>query len=128
MTVKRIGKAFEDERGAIADVLQSEPIEHVSVIESNAGAVRGNHFHRETYQWVYVLSGALGYAVEVPGGQVKRGVVRAGDLLLTEPMEAHAMEALEPSSMLVLTRGPRGGESYESDTYRLDAPLIPGPP
>jgi hypothetical protein len=27
--------------------------------------------------------------------------------------------------MLVLTRGPRGGDDYESDTFRLEVPLIP---
>ena len=37
--------------------------------------------------------------------------------------EAHALHALEDSVLLILTRGPRGGEDYESDTYRLDKPL-----
>jgi hypothetical protein len=34
------------------------------------------------------------------------------------------MEAIEPTTMVVMTRGPRGGREYESDTFRLDEPLI----
>ena len=49
------------------------------------------------------------------------------DLLLTEPNESHALETLEETLFLVLTRGPRGGDRYESDTFRLDVPLIPPP-
>lgn len=128
MIVAHISPKFEDERGVIADILQNEPIEHVSVIESNPGAVRGNHFHKDTYQWVYIVRGALRYVVKGPGNEVNTGVVRAGDLLMTGPMEAHAMEALEPSFMVVLTRGPRGGQNYESDTYRLSEPLIRNSP
>jgi len=30
---------------------------------------------------------------------------------------------LEDSLFLVFTRGPRGGQDYESDTYRLTKPL-----
>jgi hypothetical protein len=44
---------------------------------------------------------------------------------MTGPHEAHAIEALEDTTMVVMTRGPRGGREYESDTYRLDAALIP---
>ena len=125
MIHRHVEPAFQDQRGAIADVLEGEPVEHVTIIDSAPGAVRGNHFHRETNQWVYVLRGALHYVVEGPDGEREQGTVRPGDLLMTGPMEKHAMEALEPSSMVVLTRGPRGGRKYETDTYRLDEPLIP---
>ena len=39
-------------------------------------------------------------------------------------MERHAFQAIEDTTFLVLTRGPRGGENYETDTFRLDIPLI----
>ena len=126
MIVKHIEKAFEDERGSIADVLEDETIEHVTLITTAKGAVRGNHFHRETYQWLYVLSGALRYVVRAGEGSLESGVVGAGDLLMTGPMEAHALEAVEDTNMIVMTRGPRGGREYESDTFRLDEALIGG--
>ena len=47
-----------------------------------------------------------------------------GDLIETLPNESHALLGLENSELLVLTRGPRGGKEYESDTYHLTTPLI----
>ncbi len=126
MIVKHIVKAFADGRGSIADILEDETIEHVTLITTAKGAVRGNHYHRETHQWLYVVSGALAYAVRAGEGPLETGEVRAGDVLGTGPMEAHALEALEDTTMVVMTRGPRGGREYESDTFRLVAPLIEG--
>jgi quercetin dioxygenase-like cupin family protein len=125
MTVRRVEKAFEDARGSITDILEDELVEHVTLITTARGAVRGNHIHHATYQFVYVLSGALRYVTRDGAGAVAHGTVGAGDVLSTGPMEAHAMEALEDTTMIVMTRGPRGGREYESDTYRLELDLIP---
>lgn len=123
MNVRHVTPAFEDARGSIADILEDELIEHVSILTTRRGSVRGNHLHRETYQWVYVASGALRFVTSLDGA-TQTGIVQAGDVLMTGPHEAHAIEALEDTTMVVMTRGPRGGREYESDTYRLDAPLI----
>ncbi len=126
MIVKHIEKAFADGRGSIADILEDETIEHVTLITTAKGTVRGNHYHRETHQWLYIVSGVLAYAVCEGGGPPETGEVRAGDVLGTGPMEAHALVALEDTTMVVMTRGPRGGREYESDTFRLAEPLIEG--
>jgi len=120
--------AQADERGSITDLLEDEIIEHVSMIATARGSVRGNHYHRETYQWLYIISGALSYAVQgmEAGAPLEEGVARAGDVLMTCPMESHALHALEDSTMVVMTRGPRGGREYESDTFRLSEPLLAG--
>lgn len=124
MIVRGASEQFSDERGRIVDILEGEPIDSATIIHSNAGAVRGNHVHQETYQWVYVVTGSLLYVVEDADGERHSGVVREQDILMTGPNDAHAMKALEPSVMVVLTRGPRSGQSYESDTFRLEEPLI----
>ena len=125
MKVRHIEAVFEDERGAIEDILENEQFEHATIIRSRAGAVRGNHYHERTWQWVFVLSGSIRYVVGLPSGETDSGVIRPNDLLLTEPMESHALETLEETVFLVLTRGPRGGTGYEDDTFRLEEPLIP---
>lgn len=127
MIVRHVEPVFEDDRGAIEDILENEQFEHATIIRSVAGAVRGNHYHERTWQWVFVLSGSIRYAVGLPSGETDSGVIRKNDLLLTEPMESHALETLEDTVMLVLTRGPRGGTGYEDDTFRLEEPLIPVP-
>ena len=43
-TVTKPEVAFSDDRGDITNILD-EPITHVAVITSAAGAVRGNHYH-----------------------------------------------------------------------------------
>jgi perosamine synthetase len=64
MRVRHIDVAFSDARGSIRDILEDEVIEHVTIIATTKGAVRGNHVHRETHQFIYVLAGALRYAVQ----------------------------------------------------------------
>ncbi|MBF0166118.1 MAG: cupin domain-containing protein [Alphaproteobacteria bacterium] len=114
---------FEDARGAIKDILFREPVDHVTVITSRAGVVRGNHYHNETVQWVYLASGSMKSLTRKGNGNVEVTALKPGDLILTEAGEQHALEALEDSTFFVFTRGPRGGQDYESDTFRLDEPL-----
>lgn len=116
---------FSDARGAIIDLVEHESFDSASLITSVAGAVRGNHYHLDTYQVTYVISGRLRFVSKMPEAAPVTLVAEAGDLVRTRPTESHAVESLSDSTMLVLTRGPRGGRNYESDTYRLDQPLIP---
>lgn len=124
MLQEHIEMVHQDARGWIADVLEDEPVEHVTLLSTRRGGVRGNHVHHATHQWLYVISGALRYVVRTEDGFRKEGVLRDGDLLLTGPNEAHAFQAEANTLMMAFTRGPRGGREYESDTFRLDEPLI----
>jgi hypothetical protein len=47
-----------------------------------------------------------------------------GDFTATYPSEHHALKSLEDSELMVITKGPRGGKEYETDTFRLDIPLL----
>jgi hypothetical protein len=69
------------------------------------------------------LRGRMKLLTQLPKGPVVATILERGDLALTAPLERHAMIALEDSEFLVFTRGPRGGEDYEKDTYRLAEPL-----
>lgn len=113
----------EDDRGQITDILENEIIEHATVISSKKGAVRGNHYHKESVQFTFILKGSIKLLTQIPGGRVETTIIESGDLVFTPPMEKHAMIALEDSEFLVLTRGPRGGQNYEGDTYRLTESL-----
>lgn len=123
MEVTRIQHSFRDERGEITDILAKEPIEYVTLITQAKGTTRGNHYHKETIQWNYVLSGRLKLLTQLPGDSVMSTVLEVGDLAVTVQDERHAIEALEDSVFLVLTRGVRGGADYEKDTFRLAQPL-----
>jgi quercetin dioxygenase-like cupin family protein len=108
---------FEDARGVIQDMFG--PIDSVTHITTKKGAVRGNHVHRETTQWTFVISGKLLMANRNTQTEMEPGVCMKHD-----PGDPHAWKALEDTTCLVFTKGPRSGENYESDVERLDEPLL----
>ena len=115
---------FEDRRGVIEDILAG-PIDQVTRIFTRKGAVRGNHVHARTTQWTYVVSGALRVVtVADDWSEPADRCYGEGQLITDEPGVAHAWKALEDTTVLVFTRGPRSGEAYESDTVRLRVPLL----
>ncbi len=124
MIIKQITKDFEDHRGVISDILVKEKIDYVTIIFNNKGAIRGNHYHKETIQFLYVLEGSILVASQKKGKEVEEKVLKEGSLLFNEAREAHAIKSLEHSKLLILTRGLRGGKDYETDTYKLDKPLL----
>ena len=124
MIIKHITKDFEDHRGVISDILIKERIDYVTIISNNKGAIRGNHYHKETIQFLYVLEGSVLVASQKEGEEVQQKVLKTGSLLFNEAYEAHAIKSLEDSKLLILTRGLRGGKDYETDTFKLDKPLI----
>jgi quercetin dioxygenase-like cupin family protein len=124
MKVYELSVAFEDERGTIIDLIENEDINAVTIITFKKDAVRANHYHKETIQWNYVLSGSLKLVTQLPGEECQENILKRGDFVATVPQEKHALKALEDSTLLVLTKGPRGGKEYETDTFRLTEPLI----
>ena len=124
MKIEKKKVYFNDKRGEIADIIYKEPYDAVTVITSKKGAVRGNHYHKETIQSVYLHSGKLESLTRKIGDKkIKHTIVKPGELLTTEENEEHALIALKDSVFYVFTRGPRSGIDYEKDTYRLAKPL-----
>ena len=123
MKLRRIRAAYKDERGEIIDILERVEIDSVTLITSKSGARRGDHYHKETVQYVFVLKGSLEILTQMPEGEIETTIIKAGDLVFTPPIEKHTFITREDSQILVLTRGPRGGKNYEEDTYRLTQQL-----
>ena len=61
---------------------------------------------------------------QMPKEKPKVTIMTKGDFFQTVPHESHALKALQNSLLLVITKGPRSGRNYESDTFRLDIPLL----
>ena len=120
-TVTRPEPAFTDERGAITNVLDTS-IRHVAVITSRAGSVRGNHYHPEDVQYIYLVSGrfeSCAKDVKNPHGEVQRQMVEAGGLVHTPPMVVHAQRFLEDSVLVALTLDTRESERFQEHTIRV---------
>ena len=122
---KQLVPAFTDDRGSITDILAGENIDAVTLISFEPGAARANHYHIKTIQWNYVLEGELIYSSKGPfDAEAKEVTLKKGDFVESGLCVAHALKAVTASQVLILTKGPRSGEDYESDTYRLKGPLL----
>tara|TARA_B100001765_G_C19229773_1_gene217609 strand:- start:113 stop:487 length:375 start_codon:yes stop_codon:yes gene_type:complete len=119
----RIKINHKDERGLIVDLLEKKNINAITYITQKKGKIRGNHFHKKTTQWNYLLKGKL-ELVTKNNKKERKIILLKGDLVETSMNEAHAIRALKNSEFLVFTQGPRGGKEYENDTFRLNKPLI----
>lgn len=115
---------FQDSRGTITDIFVQEPKDHCTIIVTNKGGVRGNHFHKLSRQYDFIVRGSFEVFSQNAGETaIQRMVVGPSELLTWEPNDAHEFIALEDSIMITFVDGVRGGDSYEHDTYRLLTPL-----
>lgn len=108
---------FEDERGIIEDLKVGKDWS-VTYISFKKGAVRANHYHKNTEQRDYIISGKL-EARAVYGKSDKTYEMNTGDTITLKPNVKHAYKALEDSEMISICHGVRIGENYEEDTFRL---------
>lgn len=128
MKISRQKINFRDARGTISDILDDVPVNAVTIITSKKGVARGNHFHKKTIQYTYVVSGRIKYLSRKGAGPVRSAVLPAGGLAISPPGEAHTVVALADTVFLSISKGPRHGLNYEADTYRLEVPLAASSP
>jgi len=114
----------KDDRGIIMDLLEKKKVNAITYITQKKDKVRGNHFHKKTIQWNYLLKGKIKIVTKKKSSTIKSIVLKKGDLVVTALNESHAIKAIADSEYLVFTQGPRGGKEYENDTFRLSKPLI----
>ncbi len=124
-TLKHIKPAVSDARGLITNIFEGR-IEHVAMITSKKGSIRANHYHKEDYQYIYLISGAFESHCVDTRDTNKRNVlyVKPGDIVDTPPLIAHAQKFTEDSVFLALTTRQRESGKYESDTIAY--PVIEG--
>lgn len=115
---------FKDTRGKIIDLIEKTNINSVTYITQKKGKIRGNHYHKKTIQWNYLIKGKIAIYAKIKNEKTKIKILKVGDLVVTSKNESHAIKAIKDSEFLVFTQGPRGGKEYENDTFRLKIPLI----
>ena len=116
-------KKFTDKRGIIADIFYDTKINHVALIETKKNMIRGNHFHKKTIQYTYVVSGKIKYSSKIKN-RLKNVILSKGDVIKSSINEIHAYKATSPVCvMIIFSQGLRGGKDYEKDTFRV-APIL----
>jgi mannose-6-phosphate isomerase-like protein (cupin superfamily) len=116
---------FKDKRGIIKDIIQ-ENINSITYITIKKGKIRGNHYHKKTIQWNFVISGSVNlfYKKNVRSEIIKKVFLKKNDLAVCKPNEPHAFKSLKDCELIVFTKGPRKGKEYETDTFRLTNSIV----
>ncbi|OGY64307.1 MAG: hypothetical protein A3I89_01300 [Candidatus Harrisonbacteria bacterium RIFCSPLOWO2_02_FULL_41_11] len=116
---QKIKPVFGDSRGNIFDILEI-PVTHIGKITFKKGAVRGNHYHKKSTQYSYVIGGKLELTIMgLNNKKIKKIILSEGDLTTIPPKMIHIYRALANSSILDITTYARGKKGYEEDTIRV---------
>jgi len=121
---------YQDKRGKIVDIFVKSPKDHCSIITFKKGAIRGNHYHKKSDQFTYVISGKLllvSQKIKKNGeliGRKKRELLNKNYLIIHRKFHAHVFKALKKSCILAFANGTRGGKDYSKDTWKLKFPLL----
>lgn len=78
-----------DERGGFWGITQERWAE-VNFIETAARQVRGNHYHKETRELFFIISGEIEITIrDLRSGECSEMLVGKGDVFIIEPYELH---------------------------------------
>lgn len=97
---KKVDFTFTDFRGSLTQLVHSG-YEQVNVLVSNAGVVRGGHYHKMATECFYVISGSVEVIASQKNEQEKK-VFKKGDFFEIEPFIIHSMTFPEDCILVVL--------------------------
>ncbi len=119
--IVELEEPFEDERGFI-QMLVNTPIKNVTLIKSNKGAIRANHYHKTDWHYMYMFEGESDYYYRPAESneEPKKIVWRKNQLIFTPPMEEHTTVFTQESLFIAISRNPRDQEAYEADVKRVE--------
>lgn len=118
--IQKVDPAFSDERGSITDLLD-KPVSHVGHITFTKGAIRAKHYHKQSVQYDYILSGKIRLVVCLPDGSEREDHdLYPGMATEVPPGIVHTYIAEEDSAMIDITTLSRSDNGYEEDTIRAD--------
>ena len=119
--VVKLEKPFVDGRGSIQPLVDMM-MQSAVMIESKAGSLRANHYHKTDWHYCYVVSGRIEYLHRPTGSDQEPEIilVNEGEMVFTPPMIDHGMRFPVDTVFLTLSRNPRDQESYEADVVRVD--------
>ena len=87
----------QDLRRSVVQLLTAD-IKQINIYEANYGAELGNHFHKETLEYFYIIRGVLKYN--------NKGTAKRGDLFFPDLKEKHTLKVLSDKAtfMTFLTK------------------------
>jgi dTDP-4-dehydrorhamnose 3,5-epimerase-like enzyme len=124
---RRIEKYFQhtDPRGSIVGLLNTGTWHEVNLITSDAGVIRGGHYHKLTEECFLILTGSILVKFRRPvehGQDVREDVLfHAGDVFVVNPFVEHTFEVLEKATWINLLSIPMDTKNPDFYKYTSDA-------
>ncbi len=114
-------KPFVDLRGSIQPLVDSI-MKSAVMIQSKAGSLRANHYHKTDWHYCYVISGKIEYYYKELNlnKTPELVIVEKGNMVFTPPLVEHCMKFPEDTLFLTLSRNPRDQKTYELDVIRTN--------
>jgi mannose-6-phosphate isomerase-like protein (cupin superfamily) len=95
-----------DERGGFLGITQESWAE-VNFIETQAGQVRGNHYHKETRELFFIILGEIDVVIDdLNSGTHFELSVHKGDIFVIEPYELHTFHTRTDSQWINMLSKP----------------------
>lgn len=99
--------SHKDKRRTITQLLTSN-IKQINVYEANHGAELGNHFHKETNEYFYIVRGSLKYNNQI--------TLKKGDIFYPELGEKHTLKVVSDKATF-MTFLDKSYSQENPDTY-----------
>lgn len=118
--IKKISPVFSDETKSITDLL-NKPVNHVGLITNEKDSIGGNHYHKLSTQYSYILYGKYEVLL-APWDQpfnVKKIILNSGEMIIIPPKVIHRFKTMEKAVMIDIVTESREGTGYEDDVYRI---------
>ena len=127
--LKKLKVSHRDERGAIIDIFEKKIINHCTIVTFKKKSVRGNHFHKKSYQYTLIIDGNFTVKeMKIKNNKLKKIFTykaKKNNFIEHKPNHAHAFKCNSTrGSMIVFSKGLRSGKNYEKDTFRLANPIL----
>lgn len=91
MRVLESESVHEDTRRRITQLLTA-PIKQVNIYDAKKGSTLGNHYHKETDEYFYIVRGKVMYNTS--------RIFESGELFAVYPQEVHTIECLEDTKFM----------------------------
>lgn len=117
MLYQKLGKdfVFEDERGSLVQLAHTG-YQQVNVVTSKAGVLRGNHYHKQSTEAFYVVSGRVEVTLS-RGNELEKIVFGCGEFFQISPYTVHSMYYPEDTILVALYDIPIEREDGEKDIF-----------
>lgn len=98
--LKKVDFSFEDERGSLTQLVHCG-YEQINVLFTRKGVERGGHFHKQSTECFYVVSGSVEVTASKDAEQKKYQFTK-GDFFQVNPYVVHSMYFTDDCVMVAM--------------------------